>query len=106
MRAARLVLGPADWPAVALWLSALLDARGSDVMRVKGVVGTPTGRLLMQAVGPRVQPPEILPGPAGPHDGTLVVIGRGFVPGDVQRSFQAFAAACRDADALQFHPAG
>ena len=35
-----------DWTAFSVWLSALLHARGDDVLRVKGVVRTPAGRLL------------------------------------------------------------
>jgi G3E family GTPase len=111
LRAARLTIGHVDWSTVALWLSALLAARGPDVARVKGVVSTPAGRLLVQAVGRRVQSPEILPGPAEPDDGLLVVIGRGFEPADIQRSFEAFGAVCRDAEREQpsftaFRPAG
>ena len=39
-----------DWTAFGVWLSALLHARGDDVLRVKGVVRTPAGRLLLQSV--------------------------------------------------------
>jgi hypothetical protein len=50
-----------DWAAFSVWLSALLYARGDDIMRVKGVVQTPAGRLLLQSVRHVVQSPEILP---------------------------------------------
>ena len=50
-----------DWTAFSVWLSALLHARGDDVLRVKGVVRTPAGRLLLQSVRKIVQSPEILP---------------------------------------------
>ena len=50
-----------DWTAFSVWLSALLHARGDDVLRVKGVVRTPAGRLLLQSVRKVVQSPEILP---------------------------------------------
>ena len=50
-----------DWTAFSVWLSALLHARGDDILRVKGVVRTPAGRLLLQSVRKIVQSPEILP---------------------------------------------
>ena len=70
-----------DWTAFSVWLSALLHARGDDVLRVKGVVRTPAGRLLLQSVRKVVQSPEILPpqaGRCGREDNTIVVIGRGY----------------------------
>lgn len=82
-----------DWTAFALWLSALLHARGDDLVRVKGVVPTPAGRLLLQAVRKVVQQPEILPGLAWPDpgDGVVVFIGRGYRPEDLRRSLRRFA---------------
>lgn len=82
-----------DWTAFALWLSALLAARGEDLLRVKGVVATPAGRLLLQAVRKTVQPPEILPGPPAASDGTLVFFGHGIAAGSLGRSLARFAAA-------------
>ena len=81
-----------DWSAFALWLSALLHARGNDLVRVKGVVPTPAGRLLLQTVRKVVQSPEILPAQENQsEDGTIVFIGRGFRPEDLQRSLRRFA---------------
>lgn len=83
-----------DWAGFVLWLSALLHARGEDLMRVKGVLPTPAGRLLLQTVRRVVQSPEILPpGSAGEVDGTLVFIGRGFRPEDLGRSLRRFVGA-------------
>jgi G3E family GTPase len=80
-----------DWSAFALWLSALLHARGDDLVRIKGVVRTPAGRLLLQTVRKVVQSPEILPEQAGGReDGTIVMIGRGFRPEDLQKSLHRF----------------
>ncbi len=79
-----------DWMALTLWLSALLHARGDRIVRVKGIVGSPAGRLLVQAVRDRVQSPEVLPGtdsPA-PGDNVLVLIGSGLSAEAVARSFQ------------------
>lgn len=69
-----------DWTAFTVWLSALLHARGDQIVRVKGVVRTPAGRLLLQAVRHSVQSPEILPELDAPRptDNTIAVIGRGF----------------------------
>ena len=86
------------WIALSTWLSALLHARGDDVVRVKGVVRTPAGRLLLQSVRRVVQPPEILPeedgalgGPA-PEEGVIVLIGRNVDDGALARSWAIFGA--------------
>ena len=81
-----------DWTAFSVWLSALLHARGDDVLRVKGVVRTPAGRLLLQSVRKIVQSPEILPEDgADREDNTIVVIGRGYKGDDLRRSLRHFA---------------
>lgn len=88
----RLTLDPeTDWTAFAVWLSALLHARGDDLVRIKGVVPTPAGRLLLQTVRKVVQQPEILPEQADRReDGTVVFIGRGYRPEDLRRSLHHF----------------
>ena len=90
----RLTIDPdIDWSAFALWLSALLHARGNDLVRVKGVLCTPAGRLLLQTVRKVVQSPEILPERSGPgEDNTVVFLGRGFRPEDLQKSLRRFAS--------------
>ena len=89
----RLIIDPdIDWSAFALWLSALLHARGNDLVRVKGVLRTPAGRLLLQTVRKVVQSPEILPERSGPgEDNTIVFLGRGFRPEDLQKSLHRFS---------------
>ena len=80
-----------DWSAFALWLSALLHARGDDLVRVKGVIRTPAGRLLLQTVRRVVQSPEILPDqPDKGQDNRVVFIGRGYHPADLGRSLHKF----------------
>ena len=64
----------ADWAALSLWLSALLHLHGDRLIRIKGVIRTPAGRLLIQTVRRSVQPPEILPAGLG-TDNILAVIG-------------------------------
>jgi G3E family GTPase len=81
-----------DWTAFSVWLSALLHARGDDIMRVKGVVQTPAGRLLIQTVRKVVQSPEILPEQESREDNTIVVIGRGYRAEDLTRSLRYFSA--------------
>jgi G3E family GTPase len=93
--AGSLDLGPdPNWTDFAVWLSALLHARGDEIVRVKGVVRTPSGRLLLQSVRCSVQVPEILPDGAGPFldDNRIAVIGRGFAPEDLPRSLRSFTA--------------
>ena len=91
----RLAIDPAlDWTAFTVWLSALLHARGDDVLRVKGVVRTSAGRLLLQSVRRTVQSPEILPpseDDPNREDNTIVVIGRGYRGEDLRRSLDYFA---------------
>lgn len=88
----RLVIGDGvDWTALGVWLSALLYARGNDVMRVKGVVRTPAGRLLLQSVRKIVQSPEVLPAQEDREDDTIVVIGRGYQRADLRHSLERFA---------------
>ena len=80
-----------DWSAFTLWLSALLHARGDDLVRVKGVLRTPAGRLLLQTVRRVVQSPEILPESADHGmDNRIVFIGRGYDPADLNRSLHRF----------------
>ena len=88
----QVLVGPdIDWSAFALWLSALLHARGNDLVRVKGVIRTPAGRLLLQTVRRVVQSPEILPDrPDQGQDNRIVFIGRGYRPADLDRSLHQF----------------
>ncbi len=92
---ARIVLDDTiDWTAFSVWLSALLYARGDDVVRVKGVVRTPAGRLLLQSVRRAVQSPEILPeqtNDANREDNVIVVIGRGYRAEDLTKSLRSFS---------------
>jgi len=81
-----------DWTAFTVWLSALLHARGDDIVRVKGVVRTPAGRLLFQTVRKIAQSPEILPEQGDTReDNMIVVIGRGYTEGQLRKSLRHFA---------------
>jgi G3E family GTPase len=91
---------PLDWTAFGIWLTMLLQARGADLLRVKGLlnVGGPGedggGPLLLNGVQHVVHPPEHLD--AWPDDdrrSRLVFIGRGLERDAVERSLLAFDAA-------------
>ena len=90
----RLDLGETpDWTAFTVWLSALLYVHGDQIVRVKGVVRTPAGRLLLQTVRRSVQAPEILPDAAPcPTDNSIAVIGRGTDQGQLARSLARFVS--------------
>lgn len=81
----------ADWASLSLWLSALLHAHGNRLIRLKGVVQTPAGRLLIQTVRQTVQPPEMLPTDLGTDD-MLAVIGESPDVAALQASLARFLA--------------
>lgn len=85
--------GPLDWPGFGVWLTMLLHARGREILRVKGLIDVGgEGPLLVNAVQHVVHPPEHLPEwPDDDHRTRLVVIGHGFEPEALERSFRVFA---------------
>lgn len=87
--------GAGGWWALSAWLSALLHARGDSIVRVKGVIHTPAGRLLLQSVRRHVQPPEILPDADADASRAstpdfLVLIGSGIDEARLDRSWNRF----------------
>jgi G3E family GTPase len=86
---------PLDWTAFGIWLTMLLQARGGDLFRVKGLLDVGAeGPLLLNGVQHVVHPPEHLD--AWPDDdrrSRIVFIGRGLAPEAVERSLLAFNAA-------------
>jgi G3E family GTPase len=86
---------PLDWMAFGIWLTMLLQARGSDLLRVKGLIDTGgPGPVLLNGVQHVVHPPDHLD--AWPDDdrrSRLVFIGRGLDRAEVERSLLAFNAA-------------
>ncbi len=79
-----------DWAETMVWLSALLHARGDRVVRVKGVIPSAEGRLLVQSVRGVVEPPELLPPQPRDGDGRLVFLGRGFSETALEQSLRSF----------------
>lgn len=65
-----------DWVGFTVWLSALLHARGNTILRVKGVLHTEEGALLLQFVRKVMQQPEVLPPDKSvSRSGDIVFIG-------------------------------
>jgi G3E family GTPase len=100
VRAVALILDePVDWLGFGIWLTMLLQARGQDVLRVKGFLDIGgDGPLLLNAVQHVVHDPVHLP--AWPDDdrrSRLVFIGRGFTGDELDRSLAAFVRAAMPA---------
>jgi len=83
---------PVDWTAFGIWLTMLLQARGTDVLRVKGLLDVGAdGPLLINGVQHVVHPPEHLPSwPDDDRRSRIVFIGRGFSREELERSLAAF----------------
>ncbi len=84
-----------DWGAFGIWLTMLLQSRGSDILRVKGLlnVGGP-GPVLVNGVQHVVHPPEHLERwPDEDRRSRIVFIGRGIEPGSLRESLAAFSRA-------------
>ncbi len=83
---------PLDWTAFGVWLSALLYARGEDILRVKGLVDTgEAGPTSINGVQHVMHPPEHLDSwPEGVRDSRLVFIVRGIEPDLLLSSLRAF----------------
>jgi G3E family GTPase len=86
---------PLDWTAFGIWLAMLLQARGRDLLRVKGLLNVGgAGPLLLNGVQHVVHPPEHLDRwPDEDHRSRIVFIGRGLEREPVERSLLAFDAA-------------
>ena len=83
---------PLDWTAFGLWLSMLLQARGQDVLRVKGLIDVgDAGPVVLNGVQHIIHPPEHLDSwPNDDHRSHVVFIMRSIDPADVFHSLQAF----------------
>jgi G3E family GTPase len=84
-----------DWTAFGIWLTMLLQARGSDLLRVKGLLDVGAeGPVLLNGVQHVVHPPEHLDvWPDDDHRSRIVFVGRDLDPEAVERSLLAFNAA-------------
>jgi G3E family GTPase len=86
---------PVEWTAFGIWLTMLLQARGSRIYRVKGLLDTGgPGPVLLNAVQHVVHPPEHLEAwPDDDHRSRLVFIGADLDGAALERSLLAFARA-------------
>jgi G3E family GTPase len=86
-----------DWTAFGIWLTMLLQARGQELLRVKGLLNVgDEGPLLVNGVQHAVYPPEHLPAwPDDDHRSRLVFIGSGYAAEELTRSLAAFNSAAR-----------
>ncbi|MDH4177400.1 MAG: GTP-binding protein [Thermoleophilia bacterium] len=82
-----------DWIAFGVWLTMLLQARGADVLRVKGLLDVGgDGPLLVNCVQHAVHPPVHLDAwPDDDHRSRLVFIGRGFTAAALEASLRSFS---------------
>lgn len=82
-----------DWNAFGIWLTMLLHGRGTEILRIKGLLDTGgDGPLLIDCVQHAVHPPVHLESwPDEDHRSRLVFIGRGIERADLERSLAAFS---------------
>jgi G3E family GTPase len=83
---------PLDWTMFALWLAMLLQSRGDDVLRVKGLLDTGAeGPLVLHGVQHVIHPPTHLAAwPDEDHTSRIVLIVRGIGRAEVETSLRAF----------------
>jgi G3E family GTPase len=88
--------GRIDWTVFGIWLTLLLHAHGSDVLRVKGILnlGEGTPPVVINGVQHLVHPPLHLDRwPDGDRRSRLVFIVRDIAQGAIEKSFAAFQRA-------------
>jgi G3E family GTPase len=91
---------PLDWPAFGVWLSMLLQARGPDVLRIKGLLDIgDAGPVVMNVAQHVVHPPEHLSAwPTDADRSYLVFITRGIDPARISDSLETFQRAGGQSD--------
>jgi G3E family GTPase len=84
--------GPVDWTAFGTWFSMLLNARGEDVLRVKGLLNVgEAGPVLLNGVQHVIHPPEHLEAwPDEDHRTRIVFITKGIRSEELLASLEAF----------------
>ncbi len=97
VRSCVLFLDEVDWTAFGLWLTMLLQARGQDILRVKGFLNVgDDGPVLVNCVQHAVHPPVHLDEwPDEDRRSRLVFIGRDLDPERLRASLGAFDRAAR-----------
>jgi G3E family GTPase len=86
---------PLDWTAFGIWLTMLLQARGTDILRVKGLLNVGgDGPVLLNGVQHVFHPPVHLEAwPDADERSRVVFIGRRLERSEIERSLAAFDAA-------------
>lgn len=84
-----------DWVVLAAWLAALLHTHGESVLRLKGVVNTPNGTLVLNAVHGVMHAPRHRAEPVAAPGLTAVVTG--LTPQGVAAGWARFRDAARSA---------
>lgn len=97
VRSCVLFLDEVDWTAFGLWLTMLLQARGQDILRVKGFLNVGgDGPVLVNCVQHAVHPPVHLDEwPDDDRRSRLVFIGRDLDAERLRTSLAAFDRAAR-----------
>ncbi len=85
--------GAIDWTAFGIWLSMLLNARGEDVLRVKGLLDVgEAGPVVLNGVQHIIHPPQHLgEWPDEDHGSRIILITRGIHPEELLDSLLAFS---------------
>jgi G3E family GTPase len=84
---------PLDWTAFGIWLTMLLQARGQDILRVKGLVDTGgPGPVVLNGVQHAVHPPVHLAAwPDRDRRSRIVFVARNVERSALERSLAAFS---------------
>jgi G3E family GTPase len=84
--------GAIDWTAFGIWFSMLLNARGEDVLRVKGLLDVgEAGPVVLNGVQHIIHPPQHLgKWPDEDHRSRIIFITRGIRPEELLDSLLAF----------------
>ena len=88
---------PVDWASFAVWVTALLQAHGDRVLRMKALLDTGgDGPVVLDGVQHVVHPPRHLPRWETPRTSSMVLITRDLPPGDVVEALRRFLARSVD----------
>ncbi|HEV3103990.1 MAG TPA: GTP-binding protein [Candidatus Dormibacteraeota bacterium] len=82
---------PLDWVAFGVWLSMLLHAHATEMLRVKGIIeASGLGAVAINSVQQVIYPPEHVGDHVRAEQARLVFIARGLEPQSIARSLWAF----------------
>ena len=97
--------GPVSESGLATWLSMITTFKGSQLLRVKGIVNVRGSPYAIHVVQTVVHPPMPLGAwPTSDVRTRIVFIGRGLEKATLERSFEAFALADSLGDTFEINP--